>query len=142
MVLIVESDPIALAGMATTLDQKGFRCFTARSVEIAEQAAESVAFDLILFSFGREVLEAAEAAARLRKPAHMKETPVLFVAETLEPKWIEPLHLAGGVYCLPKPFEAEKLIELAERAICLPHLTSAKVAPAKPHFANDWVKLT
>jgi DNA-binding response OmpR family regulator len=142
MVLIVESDPLLLTGMAAILDKKGYRCFLARSAEIAEQATQSIAFDLIIFSFGSDAIEAAESVSKLRRHAHMGECPVMFLADAYDPKWIEPLHLAGGVYCLPKPFEPDVFLELIEKAFCLPHLAAAKVSPPKPHFAKDWVRLS
>ncbi len=142
MVLIVESDPLLLTGMAAILDKKGYRCFLARTLEIAEQATQSIAFDLIVFSFGTDPIQAAQSALSLRRSEHMGECPVLFLADGYDPKWIEPLHLAGGVYCLPKPFEPEVFLELVDRAFCLPHLAAAKIAPPKPHFAKDWVRLT
>jgi DNA-binding NarL/FixJ family response regulator len=108
MILILESDPLLLTGMAAILD----------------------------------VLAAASGASELRNTTKSKETPVLFLADRLEANWIEPLNLAGGVYCLPKPFEPEVLLDLVEKAFCLPHLAVAKVAPPKPHYSNEWVRLT
>ncbi len=142
MILIVENDPLLLAGMAAVLDKKGYRCFLARNLEVGKQATESIAFDLILFSFESDAIAAAQAASELRAKRATEEIPVLFLADRFETRFIEPLHLAGGVYCLPKPFEPEVLLDLVDKAFCLPHLAAAKVAPAKAHFTNDWVRLT
>jgi DNA-binding response OmpR family regulator len=142
MVLIVESDPLMLTGLAAILDKKGYRCFLARTVEIAEQATQSIAFDLIVYSFATDPIEAAQAVAKLRTTEQMLDCPVLFLADAYDSKWIEPLNLAGGVYCLPKPFEPELFLELVDKTFCLPHLAAAKVAPPKPHFAKDWVRLS
>lgn len=142
MLLILESDPLLLTGMAAILDKQGYRCFLARNLDVAKQATATIAFDLILYSFADEVLAAANGASELRNTVKSKETPVLFLADRLEASWIEPLNIAGGVYCLPKPFEPEVLIDLVEKAICLPHLAVAKVAPPKPHYSNEWVRLT
>jgi len=142
MLLIVENDPLLLTGMAAILDKRGYRCFLARNLEVAQQAVETIAFDLILLSFSRDPLAAAEAAASLRKHERTRELPVIFLADDFAPHWIEPLHLAGGVYCLPKPFEPEVLLELVDKAFCLPHLAAKKHTPPAPHFSNEWVRLS
>lgn len=145
MVLIVESDPLMLTGLSAILDQKGYRCFLARDLSVGKKATEAMTFDLIVLSFGRDALQAAQDACTLRGETETQDLPVVFLADTFEPAWIEPLNLAGGVYCLPKPFEPEVFLDLVEKTLCLPHLAHAKIAPAKMHFSKvvkDWVKLS
>ncbi len=142
MILIVESDPLLLTGMSAILDQKGYRCFLARDTTVGLKATQVMEFDLIVLSFGRDVLRAAKDACLLRGADATRDIPVLFLAEALEAKWIEPLNLAGGVYCLPKPFDPEVFLDLVDKALCLPHLAVAKIAPPKAHFAKDWVRLS
>jgi DNA-binding response OmpR family regulator len=142
MVLIVESDPLLLTGMSAILDQRGYRCFLARNMATGLKATKAMPFDLIVLSFGRDALEAARNACELRGDAASRELPVLFVADAFENAWIEPLNLAGGVYCLPKPFDPDVFLDLVEKVLCLPHLAVAKIAPPKAHFAKDWVRLT
>jgi DNA-binding response OmpR family regulator len=141
MVLIVESDPLMLTGLSAILDQKGMRCFLARDVSIGMKATQSMTFDLIVLSFDSDAVKAAQNACELRGNASTRELPVLFLADAFELSWIEPLNLAGGVYCLPKPFDPEVFLDLVEKALCLPHLAVAKIAPPKAHFAKDWVRL-
>ncbi len=142
MILIVESDPLLLTGMSAILDQKGYRCFLARDTAVGVKATQAMAFDLIVLSFGRDALKAANDACVLRGEATTRELPVLFLAETFETHWIEPLNFAGGVYCLPKPFDPNVFLDLVDKALCLPHLAVAKIAPPKAHFAKDWVRLS
>ena len=99
-------------------------------------------FDLIVLSFGLDALGAAKHACELRGDIATRELPVVFLAEAFETAWIEPLNLAGGVYCLPKPFNPEVFLDLVNKALCLPHLAVAKIAPPKAHFAKDWVRLS
>ena len=142
MVLIVESDPLLLTGLSAILDQKGYRCFLARDVAVGKKATQAMAFDLIVLSFASDALQASKDACELRGEIESRDLPVLFLADAFEPAWIEPLNLAGGVYCLPKPFAPEIFLDLVEKALCLPHLAFAKIAPPKLHFAKDWVKLS
>ena len=142
MILIVESDPLLLTGMSAILDQKGYRCFLARDTSVGLKATQAMAFDLLVLSFKSDPLKAANDACVLRGNDSTRDLPVLFLADTFDPKWIEPLNLAGGVFCLPKPFEPEVFLDLVDKALCLPHLAAAKIAPPKAHFAKDWVRLS
>jgi DNA-binding response OmpR family regulator len=142
MILIVERDPLLLTGMSAILDQKGYRCFLAREVSIGLKATQAMTFDLIVLSFETDPLQAAKDACELRGTIATRDLPVLFLTNTFESNWIEPLNLAGGVYCLPKPFEPELFLDLVDKALCLPHLAIAKVAPPKAHFEKDWVRLS
>ncbi len=40
MLLIVENDPLLLTGMAAILDKRGYRCFLARNLEVAQQRSK------------------------------------------------------------------------------------------------------
>lgn len=142
MILIVESDALLLTGMSAILDQKGYRCFLARNIDVGLKATQAMAFDLIVLSFERDPLRAASDACQLRGNASTRELPVLFLADMFEPNWIEPLNLAGGVYCLPKPFDPDVFLDLVDKTLCLPHLAVAKIAPPNAHFAKDWVRLS
>jgi DNA-binding response OmpR family regulator len=142
MILIVERDPLLLTGMSAILDQKGYRCFLARDTSVGLKATQSLTFDLIVLSFGRDALQAARDACELRGLQATRELPVLFLAESFETNWIEPLNTAGGIYCLPKPFDPEVFLDLVGKALCLPHLAVAKITPPAAHFAKDWVRLS
>ncbi len=142
MILIVESEPLLLTGMSAILDQKGYRCFLARETSVGLKATQAMAFDLLILSFGSDPILAAKDACLLRGNDSTRELPVLFLSNTFESNWIEPLNLAGGVFCLPKPFDPDVFLDLVGKALCLPHLAVAKMAPPKAHFAKDWVRLS
>lgn len=142
MILVVERDPLMLTGIAAVLDMQGYRCFLARNVEIATQATETLQFDLIVFSIDDKLDAAVAGAGKLRVSQRATGLPIIFLAPRLDAEWIGPLNSVGGVYCLPKPFEPETLIELVEKTLCMPHLAIARVAPPKAHFGNAWVKLS
>jgi DNA-binding response OmpR family regulator len=116
--------------------------FLAKNVATGLNATQAMPFDLIVLSFERDALEAAKNACELRGEATTRELPVLFVADAFENAWIELLNLAGGVYCLPKPFDPEVFLDLVEKVLSLSHLAVAKIAPPKAHFVQNWVRLT
>ena len=143
MVLVVEPDALMLTAMAAVLHSAGFRSFLAKTHDVAVAACKTTSFDLIVASFEEnQVLHVAQNVAQLRSYQQNADLPVIFVSSRLDVSWIEPLNKAGGVHCLTRPFEPEKLIELAEQACMFPHLAIARLAPPKAHFAHDWVRLT
>jgi DNA-binding response OmpR family regulator len=142
MILVVERDPMMLTGISAILDMQGYRCFLARDTEIARQATETLQFDLIVLSVDSDLGKAVSSAEKLRASQRSVGLPIIFLAPRLDAAWIGPLNSVGGVYCLPKPFEPELLLELAEKALYMPHLATARVAPPSAHFSNTWVKLS
>ncbi len=142
MVLVVESDPLMLTAIASVLNSVGYRVVLAKSQLVAMKAAADAQFDLMVVSIDDNILQAAADTATLRASQSNASVPVIFLAPRLDTSWIEPLNKAGGVFCLTKPFDQEKLLELVEQASTLSHLSVARLAPPKAHFANEWVKLS
>lgn len=142
MILVMEKDALLLTGISAVLHQQGYRCFLARDREVALKATEQQVFDLFLVSFANEVDEACETASSLRQANATKDIPVIFMADLLDDRWREKLHSAGGVYCLPKPFEPDVLLDLVDRTLWMPQLSQLRITPPKAHFAKDWVRLS
>lgn len=141
MLLIVEPDPLLLTGISAILDQEGYRCFLSRDLSVALKATEKLAFDLFILSIGDDIERAESMAMELRSSHRNLDIPVIFLAPKLDAAWIARLNAAGGVYCLPKPFDPKVLIQLVERTVWMPHLVQAHLSPPKAHFEADWVRL-
>lgn len=141
-ILVIEPDSLYLTGIAAVLDSTGYRCFLARDVDVAVEATASTQFDLIVFSINENIEKAVADAKRLKVGQKAIDLPIVFLAPRLDVEWIGPLNGVGGVYCLPKPFEPEVLMELVDKAIWMPHVATARIAPPKAHFSNEWVRLS
>ena len=147
MILVVEPDPVMLTAVAAILDMQGYRCFLARTVEVATQATSQFPLDLIVFSLGESMLgesidQALVDAKRLRSTPMSEGVPIIFIASHPNVDWIGPLNSVGGVYCLPKNFEPQMLLDAVEKTLWMPHLAVARVAPPKSHLSNTWIKLS
>jgi DNA-binding response OmpR family regulator len=140
-ILVVEPDPLMLTAIAAVLDSRGYRCFLARDVSVASQATDQMPFDLIVLSLGEDLSAATQAAQRLRANQRTEGLPVIFIAPRLNPEWIGPLNAVGGVSCLSSPFEPETLLDLVDKAVWMPHLAVARLAPPPAHFEKSWVRL-
>jgi len=142
MILVVEPDPLMLTGFAAILDMQGYRCFLARSVEVAMQAISEFPLDLILFSIGESLDQALADSKLLRSKPLSEGVPIIFIASYPSVDWIGPLNSVGGVYCLPRTFEPQVLLDAVEKTLWMPHLAVARVAPPKSHLINNWVRLS
>jgi len=142
MILVVEPDPLMLTGFAAILDMQGYRCFLARSVEVAMQAISEFPLDLILFSIGESLDQALADSKLLRSKPLSEGVPIIFIASYPNVDWIGPLNSVGGVYCLPRTFEPQVLLDAVEKTLWMPHLAVARVAPPKSHLSNNWVRLS
>jgi DNA-binding response OmpR family regulator len=142
MILVVEPDPVMLTGFAAILDMQGYRCFLARNIEVALQAIEELPLDLIVFSIGDSLELALADAKQLRSKPLSEGVPIIFIASYPNVDWIGPLNSVGGVYCLPRTFEPQTLLDAVEKTLWMPHLAVARVAPPKSHLSNAWVRLS
>lgn len=142
MILVVEPDPVMLTGFAAILDMQGYRCFLARDVDVAEKATTELPLDLIVLAIDDSLEQALVDSRRLRSSPLSEGVPVIFITATPNVDWIGPLNSVGGVYCLPRSFEPQTLIDAVEKTLWMPHLAVARVAPPKAHLGNAWVRLT
>jgi DNA-binding response OmpR family regulator len=142
MILVVEPDPVMLTGFAAILDMQGYRCFIARNVEVATRATLEFPLDLIVFSIGESLEQAVSDAKRLRSTPLSEGVPIIFIASHPSVDWIGSLNSVGGVYCLPRTFEPQMLLDAVEKTLWMPHLAVARVAPPKSHLSNNWVRLS
>jgi len=141
MILVVESDPVMLTGFAAILDMQGYRCFLARDANVAEKATIEFPLDLIILSIGESLDQAMSDARVLRMSQFTEGVPIIFIASYPNVDWIGPLNSVGGVYCLPRTFEPQILLDAVNKTLWMPHLATARVAPPKAHLSNAWVRL-
>lgn len=141
-VLVIESDPLMLTAMGSVLHMRGHRIVLARNEAIALESIQSGQFDLLILSI--ESLEQGCAfAARLRRGIASRDVPVVFLVPELSQRWSEKLRDEGGVFSMLKPFEPEALIEIAERALWLPHVARSRLGSQGTHLSHqsDWISL-
>lgn len=134
VILIVDEDPLTLTGVAATLDMAGHECHCARDAEAAIKAARSLSLDLIICDVGVDESRGLELCQELRRAQGNDEVPILFVSSDHAPDLVRRAHEAGGTYYLRKPFDPDVLVELAAKALWMPHLVRTHVRRAEqPH---------
>jgi RNA polymerase sigma factor (sigma-70 family) len=110
-VLVVDDDPGILAGLATSLEDRGAAVTAAEDLRGAREALGNGSFDLVLTDLCLEGgTEGLEVAATARK-AGPSTRIVLFTGRDLAPA-LERAQEAGVDEILPKPFPSEVLDRL------------------------------
>jgi len=127
VILIIDSDPITLTGVAAVLNLSGYECHCASDEEAATKAANSLPLDLIICDVNLNGVSGLELCKQLRRQPGMSDVPLMFVSSSQRPDIVRRTHDAGGAYYLRKPFDPEVLIELVNKALWMPHLVRTRI---------------
>lgn len=127
--LLVDDDADLLDGLARILNIAGHRCLRARNQEDACRLVQETEIDLMISDINLGGHSGLDLCARLRKEFGMQDLPVMFLSGAQIPDVISRAHAAGATYYLRKPFDAEVLLELVDKALWMPHLTRKQPAP-------------
>lgn len=132
VLLLVESDPLLLTGMAAVLDKQGYECHLARDPEAAVKAARALDLDLIVCDVNVDGYSGLALCRELREEHGQADVPVMFTSEQQLPDVIHRTFDQTGAYYLRKPFEPALLIELVNQALWMPHLVQTRVEREAP----------
>ncbi len=114
-VLIVDDDPLLVAGAAMRLEAQGY---TTRLAGDGQAALDSVAAnppDLVVMDVRMPRLDGISALRRLRLDGPTKEIPVVILSASMqdEDKALD----AGASFFVKKPYRGAELIEAASGAL-------------------------
>lgn len=127
VILIIDSDPITMTGMAAVLDMSGYECHCARGREAAMKAAATLPLDLIVCDANLNGESGLDLCQEIRETETLSDVPLMFVSSSQRPDIIRRTHEAGAAYYLRKPFDPEVLIELVNKALWMPHLVRTRI---------------
>ena len=116
VVLIIDSDPITMTGMAAVLDMSGYECHCARGEEAAMKAAKTLPLDLIICDVNLAGESGLDLCQSIRQQDGLSDVPLMFVSSAQRPDIIRRTHEAGAAYYLRKPFDPEELLRAVRRA--------------------------
>jgi DNA-binding response OmpR family regulator len=125
--LLIDDEPRVLDEVATALLATDYKCRACRDVETALELARQQAPDLIISDIDLGGTSGLDLCERLREVPGLAETPVIFLSGAPIPDVVRKSHAAGGTYYLRKPFDPQVLVELVDKALWLPHLTTNHV---------------
>lgn len=126
-ILLIDDEPDVLDEIASALAQTGYICRCCQDAQAAVMLARELQPDLIISDINLGNASGLELCGRIKQIAGLAHTPVIFLSGAQIPDIVKRSHAAGGAYYLRKPFDPEVLIELADKALWMPHLVRRPV---------------
>lgn len=126
VVLVIDSDPLMLTGIAAMLHAEGYESHCAADREAALKAAAQLSLDLVICDVRLGNESGLEIFHEIRRHETNSDVPVMFMVAQQNPDVVRRAH-DGGVYYLRKPFDPKVMMELVNKALWMPHLVKAKL---------------
>ncbi len=125
LVLVVDGEADILEKVASVLGRIEIECQCCDTAEAAMALAEQRPPDLIISDVSLHGDVELPMSDRIKASEALKDIPVMFLSSVQVPDIIRRNHEDGGSYYLRKPFDADVLLELVNRAIRSPQLTTS-----------------
>ena len=126
-ILVIDDDPLTLTALAAMLHLAGNECHCARDCEAAVKAARSLKPDLIVCDIDLDGENGLDLCRELKQKHGLEDVPVVFLSSAESPDIVQRAREAGGSYYVRKPFDPEVLVELADKAMWMPHLVNTRI---------------
>ena len=131
-ILVIDDDPLALAGTSAALEAAGHIVYQASSRGAALRIVRGRGLDLLICDVSVAGNSGLELTRELRRLPGMQDVPVMFISRTQLPDIVRRSHEAGAAYYLRKPLDPEVLVDLVGKALWLPHLVDTRLAMHEP----------
>lgn len=132
IVLVIDADPVSLTATSTVLNCANFDVHCAASRESALAAARDLELDLIICDLDVGGIEGSVVVEEIRRLPERSDVSVMYSSACQQPEVIRKSHAQGAAYHLRKPFDPQVLLELADKALWMPHLIRTRIR--EPHF--------
>ncbi len=114
-ILVAEDDPDTLRLLTKVLSREGFKVIAAQDGREALKKATRERPAAILLDIIMPKLDGIEVCAKLKARKSTAHIPVGFLTARTDPEACQQALQQGGMFCLTKPFQYEKLVNL----VCL-----------------------
>lgn len=132
VILVIDSDPLSMTGIAASLYARQYEVHCAGDCAAAMKAAETLALDLIICDTNLRGEDGIALVDRMHQLPDRADVPVMYLSSAQLPDVILRTHRHGSSYHLRKPFDPNLLIDLAEKALWMPHLVKSHIN--RPHI--------
>lgn len=132
VILVIDSDPLSMTGIAASLYARQYEVHCAGDCAAAMKAAETLALDLIICDTNLRGEDGIALVDRMHQLPDRADVPVMYLSSAQLPDVILRTHRHGSSYHLRKPFDSNLLIDLAEKALWMPHLVKSHIN--RPHI--------
>jgi CheY-like chemotaxis protein len=124
VVLVIDDDPEAIAGLAKVLSAAGYTSQCCHNAEGAIDCVRRTTPDLIIADINISGHSGIQLCERIKRDEGLADVPAMFLSRTQVPDIIRRSREAGGTYFLRKPFDPQVLLELVDKALWMPRLVA------------------
>ena len=125
LVLVIDDEQEVIEEVTAVMTAAGFTCKGCTTGEDALEFARAHTPDLIISDINLRGHSGLALCERIKEEESLRRVPVMFLSGAQVPDIIRRSHAAGGTYYLRKPFDPDVLLELADKALWMPHLVSS-----------------
>ncbi|REJ64710.1 MAG: response regulator [Planctomycetota bacterium] len=134
-ILCIDDDPNILAGLTQSLMAAGYSCHCCGDRESALKVLRNTTPDLVIVDINLGEASGLELCDQMRHNSHLVDVPVIFLSGAEIPNIVQRTRAVGGTYFLRKPYDAEVILELVDKALWMPHVSKSHVR--EPHFSSS-----
>ncbi len=132
VILVIESQPHALAITTGILSAHGYQIHAASDQATARALCETVSVDLVICDVNLNGEDGVEFGRQLRQLESCRDVPIMFLSSTQIPSVASRIFDNGTALFLKKPFAANVLLDLVDKSLWMPHLIKSHIN--RPHI--------
>jgi len=124
IVLVIDDDPMMIEMVKDFLESYGYHVIPARTGQEALAKAEISKPDVLILDVMMPGMAGYETCRSLKQDARLSGVPVIMFTAGTDPKFNQRAFEAGADFCLSKPFEMDRFLNMVRMA------EAKKVKPA------------
>lgn len=132
IVLVIDADPVSMLATAATLHAEQFDVHCAQEAGAALQAARQSTIDLIVCDVDLDGASGIDLVLAINELPDRSDVPSLFISSSQMADVVSRRFRSGSALFLRRPFTPKLLVDLADKALWMPHLVKTHIH--RPHM--------
>ena len=116
IVLVVDDDPMMIEMVKDFLESHGYHVIPATTGEEALPKAEISKPDVLILDVMMPGMDGYETCRHMKQDARLSGVPVIMFTAGTDPKFPQRAFAAGADFCLSKPFDMDRLLNVVNMA--------------------------
>lgn len=116
IVLVVDDDPMTIEMVKDLLESHGYHVIPAKTGEEALPKAEISKPDVLILDVMMPGMDGYETCRHMKQDARLSGVPVIMFTAGTDPKFQQRAFAAGADFCLSKPFDMDRLLNVVNMA--------------------------
>jgi len=126
IVLVIDDDPTMIEMVEDFLESHGYHVIPATTGEQALTKAEISKPDVLILDVMMPGMDGYETCRHLKQDPRLSGVPVIMFTASADPKFQQRAFAAGADFCLSKPFDLERFLNVVSMA------AAKRVKPSPP----------